>query len=219
MPGPEDSPHTLIAGSIEDLIKASKSCLETYPHFSAARARDRRSGKLRGFDPDLINQLWETHIFDWIILEADGAKRKPLKASNPHEPVIPGRTSHLVLVSGLDAVGTRLDEVHVHRAGLFSENTGLPLGNVLDEQTIARGITVEMKKAMGFCPAAKKIVFLNKADTGAEIKSGRKIARFLRPDPAIGKILIGSLKQGGKIIAEDDRQDPKRDIDQKNTDR
>ncbi len=200
MPGPKDSPHTIIAGAIEDLIKASKSFLKTYPHFSAARIRDRRSGKLKGFGPGLINQLWEAHMFDWIILEADGAKRKPLKASNPHEPVIPDRTSHLILVTGLDAVGKPLDEDHVHRAGLFSENTGMGLGSVLDEQAIARGITVEMKKATGFCLGAKSYVFLNKADTGERIRSGQKIARLLQTDPAIGKILIGSLTQGPGIV-------------------
>lgn len=194
MPEKENSPHTILAGSIDELVKKSASCLKRYPHFSAGSETVPASGKLKGFTKDAINQLWEKDIFDWIIVEADGARHKPVKSTASHEPVVPGVTTHLVLVLGLDAVGTVLDDDHVHRARIFSGNTGLPLGSILDEASLAASIAVEIEKAGGFSRYSSNFVFLNKADTDDRISSGKKIAGLLMTNHTIKKIIVASLK-------------------------
>lgn len=194
MPKPDQSPDTIIEEAVDDLIKKSKSCLTHCHHLSAGSRRDEATGKLIGFAPDIINQLWQADIFDWIIVEADGARRKPLKASDSHEPVIPESTTHLILVTGLDAVGKPLDENHVHRATLFSMNTGLSLGDKIDEQSVAACIAIEIKKGNALCHPLFSIVFLNKADTRDQIASGMKIAKLLQTNKTISRIITGALK-------------------------
>ncbi len=188
------SPETLIACSAEDLIQKSNTCLRLYPHFTAGLSHDKASGKLEGFPPDIIDELWEEGLFDRIIVEADGSRQKPLKATAAHEPVIPESTTCLVLVMGLDSVCLPLDETHVHRAKIFSDNTGLPMGQPVDESAIALSIALEIKKAAGFCAAQDHILFLNKADTPARIASGIKIKNFLNGNDQISRIIIASLK-------------------------
>ena len=39
-------------------------------------------------------------LADYVIVEADGAKRLPLKAHAPHEPVIPACAQRVVLIAG-----------------------------------------------------------------------------------------------------------------------
>ncbi|CCK79684.1 selenium cofactor biosynthesis protein YqeC [Desulfobacula toluolica] len=199
MPGPDTSPKTIIAGSIEELIKKSKSGLNRHSHFSAGSSHDPGSGKLNGFDPDIIDQLRQTNLFDWIIVEADGAKRKPMKATDTHEPVIPTATTHLVLVTGLDAVGLPLDENHVHRANLFSNNTGLCMGAAIDEHAIATSIAIEINKAGALgCPQVM-IVFLNKADTPDRIDAGRKIGMLLQDKTQLDRIITAALKDNNPV--------------------
>ncbi|MCP3876027.1 MAG: putative selenium-dependent hydroxylase accessory protein YqeC [Desulfobacteraceae bacterium] len=193
-PGRDESPDTIITDNFDELIKASKLKLRQYNHFSAASAYDTSLGKLIGYSFDIIDRLQQADIFDGIIVESDGAKQKPIKTTDDHEPVIPKRTNHLISVTGLDAVGTILDDKHVHRAKLFSKRTGLNLGDTVNEKAIATSIAFEIKKAKKLCHPLMNTVLLNKADTPERIISGEKIVNYLQSEKTIHKIIIASLK-------------------------
>ena len=51
---------------------------------------------------------------DYIVCEADGAHRLPLKLHRPDEPVLPAETTRALIVVGLSALGRPVEEV-VHR--------------------------------------------------------------------------------------------------------
>jgi probable selenium-dependent hydroxylase accessory protein YqeC len=194
MPGPDVSPETIITDSIDELIEKSKSCLRRFNHFSAGHKQIADPNKLKGFDPDIIDQLFQAGCFDWIIVEADGARRKPLKASDTHEPIVPGMTTHLIHVTGLDAVGITLDDNNVHRATLFSNNTGLPMGEAIDEQSIAKSANLEIKKAGAVISTSfLSFVFLNKADNQKRIEAGQRIAKLIKANNIVDHVIIGSL--------------------------
>ncbi len=193
MPTPSQSPFTIIDSSIDELVKKSDVRLKSYLHFSAGAKYDLPTGKLKGFAPDSIDELWQANLFDWIIVEADGARQKPLKSTASHEPVVPKATTHLILVSGLDALGKPLDETHVHRAKLFSKNTGLSMGGTMDEKAMATSIAIEIKKAGHLSHPLSNFVILNKADNPDKINSGQKIAELLQTNKIIQRIIIASL--------------------------
>lgn len=192
-PDKEQSPCTLLADSFPELEKKVKSCLSRYNHFSAGSENDPAQGKIEGFNADIIDQLWQKNLFDWIIVEADGAAQKALKASDSHEPVIPKATTVLILVTGLDAKGKPLDDKHVHRSELFSKNTGLGSGQIIDESSIAACIDIEINKANSLSGPVRSIVFLNKADNHEKVISAKKIAQLLQTNRFINKIITGSL--------------------------
>jgi len=58
--------------------------------------------KLKGLSPTLIDRIRDKGIADIILVEADGAKRCPLKAPNETEPVIPFSTTWTLPIVGLD---------------------------------------------------------------------------------------------------------------------
>ncbi len=193
VPQPDVSP-TIVTNNFKQLVEASKLALNTHNHFSAGSFCDTVLGKLIGFDPDVIDDLFLLDLFDWIIVEADGAKQKPVKTTDSHEPVLPKATSTLILVTGLDAVGTVLNEKNVHRAALFSKNTGLALGNKINERSIAESIAVETRKAGVSCSAETTFVFLNKADTPERINSGKRIAGYLQSEKDLCTVFITALQ-------------------------
>lgn len=70
-------------------------------------SRDLISGKTAPPAKEILDEIfwWELPI----LVEADGAKRLPLKVPAEHEPVIPSQTGHVVSVYGLDAIGRTLE--------------------------------------------------------------------------------------------------------------
>lgn len=199
LPGPDQSPDLMIAGSFEALLQQSPKKMSRHHHFSAGSEIDTAAGKLNGFSPDIINRLHRAAVFDWLIVEADGARQKPLKATGIHEPVVPETTTHLILVSGLDAVGTILDDANVHRAALFSVNTGLSIGDTINEQSVATAISLEIMKAAAMTADSVNIVLLNKADTPERLTSGLKISRRLQSRTGISRIIITSLRNDSPV--------------------
>lgn len=74
-------------------------------------------GKLRA--PDFVDWKSLKERADYVLVEADGSKRLPLKAHDPaREPVIPEETDRLFAVAGLSALGQPVGSV-LHRAQTF----------------------------------------------------------------------------------------------------
>jgi probable selenium-dependent hydroxylase accessory protein YqeC len=122
------------------------------------------SGKLEGYHPNEIAAISALGLFDDIIVEADGAARKPIKAPNETEPVYPASTNLVIGVIGLDCIGQKITEEHVHRAALFSCITRGFLGEHISWQHIVELIK-HSEGLFRYAPAeALKVVFINKYD-------------------------------------------------------
>jgi probable selenium-dependent hydroxylase accessory protein YqeC len=75
---------------------------------------------------------------DYIVVEADGARRKPFKAPRAQEPIVPSTTSLMVSVIGADALGYPIDE-RCHRPLIVAERVDC---NPYDILTPARAAAV-----------------------------------------------------------------------------
>lgn len=60
---------------------------------------------------------------DFVLVEADGAKRLPIKAHAAHEPVVPREANQVICVVGASSLNGRISET-VHRPEIFSARTG-----------------------------------------------------------------------------------------------
>ncbi|MBW1710296.1 MAG: putative selenium-dependent hydroxylase accessory protein YqeC [Deltaproteobacteria bacterium] len=202
MPSREQSANVIITPHPEKLIKKALEFSKRDAYLTAAEGYLAGQGKLTGFEPEAINQLWETGLFRWILVEADGAARKPLKAPALHEPVIPSCSGWLVAVAGLDAVGKPLDDQWIFRAGLYSQITGLPLGEPITEESVATVILDEQGLMKGGPPQAKRFVFLNKADDERLFKVGQRIRSIItkRTSGKLEKVIIGALESEPLLI-------------------
>ena len=94
--------------------------------------------KVLGLDPELLDRVQERHP-DWsIIIEADRAKTKWLKAPKPHEPVIPTNTVTTIAVVNMQVLGKPLTEDYVHRIEEVQAIMGIPLGDRITPEGVAR---------------------------------------------------------------------------------
>ena len=101
--------------------------------------------------------------FDYVLAEADGSKRLPLKAHAAWEPVIPSGTANIVWIVGASGLGKPINEA-VHRPELFCERCGCELTNIATPERVAQALNAEMQ-ALELGTAR---VMLNLADTLAD---------------------------------------------------
>lgn len=164
--------------------------------------------KLTGIGPDLVNALKRSGEFDRILVEADGAARRPLKASASHEPVIPSTTDALIAVAGLNGLGLPLREENVFRADIWAQLTGICLGAPVDAASLARMAVHASGLFKGCPPGTKRVLFLNRADTPERLDAAMHVVDLLAtprtrgPDRvAIGRLLPTPRIDGGTRIA------------------
>ena len=112
--------------------------------------------------------------FDYILVEADGAARHPLKAHAEYEPAIPPCADAAIAVMGLDALGRPLAE-SVHRP----ERAAALLGG-----DTARLVTPDMAATLLLHPngpfrhaPARRALMLNKSDLPGGEAAALAVAR------------------------------------------
>lgn len=102
---------------------------------------DPETGKLSA-PAEPLDQLAQR--FDYVLAEADGSKRLPLKAHAAWEPVIPAATANVVWVVGASGLGKPINEA-VHRPELFCERCGCELTDAATPERVAMALNAEMQ--------------------------------------------------------------------------
>jgi probable selenium-dependent hydroxylase accessory protein YqeC len=194
-PSRDQAACVILSGSVPDILDRADELLDEHLHLTAAVGKLPESGKLCGFQPEIIGELWNAGLFQWIIVEADGAAGKPLKAPAAHEPVIPACTTRLVGMLGLNGVGQPLTERLVFRHEHFARLTGLRLGSNVSDSAIADVLVRDDGLFKAFCPEVTRIAFFNQADVRANFSAGQRIGRILskRKNTGLNRVIIGQI--------------------------
>ena len=194
-PSQDQTNCVILSDSIKNILERADELLNKYLHLTAAAGKMPESGKLCGFRPEIIGELWLAGLFQWIIVEADGAAGKPLKVPVAHEPVIPDCTKRLVGMVGLNGVGQPLTERLVFRHEHFARLTGIGLGATVTDAAIADVLVHEDGLFKGFRPEVMRIAFFNQADVRDNFSAGQRIARILskRKNTGLKRVVIGQI--------------------------
>jgi probable selenium-dependent hydroxylase accessory protein YqeC len=190
-PTADQSETVLVDADPEAILRQVSSGLRAYRCITAAAAHRADTGKLIGFNPEAIKTFAASALFDWILVEADGSARRPLKAHAEHEPVIPSGTTVLVAVAGLEVLGEPLSEEMVFRSEIAGKLMGLSPGETITEAALARLIAHPLGLFTGALPGIRRFIFLNKADNPERRARGAGIACELsRLVPPVAEALI-----------------------------
>jgi len=201
-PEKKQSPHVIMDNSSDEVLKKSETLLRQYKHITAVSGELPTENKLIGFSPEVIDKFYNSGMFQWILVEADGAAGRPVKVPAHHEPVIPLCSKWVVAVVGLDCIDKPLDEKYIFRSELYSEVTGIKAGEPVTPLSVATSITHE-RGIMKGCPSdAMRLVFLNKADQFTDLEKGRRVAMHLQKDSdsTLKRIIIGKVLDQPPVI-------------------
>lgn len=159
-----ESGEVILQEDSSDFLADITSALATHSIVTVASRYDAQTKKLIGVSTKVISTLLRSNLADCILVEGDGAARKPLKAPNQNEPVIPAETEVCIGVMGLDAVYSPLTKDTVHRHELFTELTGRSYGETISPSDLIT-LAASPNGLFQYCPASsQKYVFLNKID-------------------------------------------------------
>lgn len=123
-------------------------------------------------------------LADFVLVEADGSRRLPIKAHAPYEPVIPPCANQTILVLGLSGLMRPIRE-SVHRPELYAGKLGVRMDEIVTPELAARLIELE---------ALHTRVFLNQADTPERAAFGVRLAEALSCP-----VCMGALEKGDTV--------------------
>ena len=120
-------------------------------------------------------------LADHVLVEADGARRLPLKAHAPWEPVIPARSGRTIIVLGASGLGHPVRE-KVHRPELFCELAGCAPDDPATPELVARAANAE---------ALADVALVNQADIAPE--RARDLAALLAVPAFVSSARVGTV--------------------------
>lgn len=123
--------------------------------------------------------------FNYLLAEADGSKRLPLKAHAAWEPVIPSGTANIVWIVGASGLGKPINEA-VHRPELFCKRCGCETTDIATPKRVAQVLNAEMQALR--LDAAR--VMLNQVDA---LSDPTMADRF---EAALGRPVVATSLQG-----------------------
>ncbi len=194
-PEPEQSPCVILQPDEKKLIELTQETLSDNPHVTLAWLKS-EDGKLKGIFPETIDLLHRFGIADYIINEADGAARQPLKAPNPTEPVIPVSTSLVVAMVGVEALGRPLSPETAFRVPYITRLTGLKEGELITQEAVATLLTHPRGIIQHSPPSARIVPFINKVDEPSRLPVARALAEEIinRNNPQIERVVLGAVR-------------------------
>ncbi len=195
------TPLLLIDTDEESLIRLVLHNINEYKHISLASEK-LATGKLKGISTELVELLAELNQVSYVIVEADGAARKPLKAPNTTEPVIPENTTLVIPVVGVDAIGCRLTEENVFRPEIVADLLGLSPGEIISAEAIAFLITHHQGIIKGSPSQARIIPFINKVDLSNGLVKAKDLASEILAigHPQIEQVILGQAQLSQPVI-------------------
>ena len=140
--------------------------------YTIAASLDREKHKIGALSEEKLKEI--KVLADVILIEADGAKRYPLKVPASWEPVIWGQTDLVIAVAGMDAAGKPIQEV-CHRPENVADFLGKEAEEKVTEEDIVR--VVLSTEALKKCVYGREYrVLLNKADIPGKSQAAESIA-------------------------------------------
>jgi len=194
-PDPEVAPLILFGCNPNRAREDLRRELQTTNHVIVAM-EELPDGKLAGIGPEVVDEVGRDGVTDRILVEADGAAGLPLKAHADHEPVISPTADLVIIVIGIDCIGTPLDDRAVHRAALFAQRIGRPIGSTVTINDIATIVHHPEGYLAKIPPSARVVVLLNKVDAETEPDALKCAHALYRTDPGrrLDRVVIGSVK-------------------------
>lgn len=188
-------PHVLACDSSAQVFTQA---LENH-RFVFAHGR-RHSDYVSGASPEWFAWALDSLDADVLLVEADDAAGKPLKAPYPDEPQIPSETSLVVPVASLAALGQPLDVDHVYNPEAMIEQYGFYEGSPIMSPWVAQVLRDDELGLRGVPEKARVVTLLNGVPPAGYLRlRAHLIARMILRSERVSGVAIGSARAADPI--------------------
>lgn len=172
---------------LDQKLARHRSCLVVGP------ADVHEHDKVLGVSADWPARFLARPNVEIVVVEADGSRRRPVKAPAAHEPVIPPETTLGIIVVGIDALERPIVEV-AHRPQLVCDLTGLSPQQNLTPAALTKLLTDQNGGLKGMPPKARVAVCLNKIETAQRHAAAVAAADQLLIHAQVERVVLTSMR-------------------------
>jgi probable selenium-dependent hydroxylase accessory protein YqeC len=186
----------IVASETPTLLKMIDTAWKQHHHVTVAGSV-LSTVKLAGLQPEQPYELLLKSGADAVIVEADGARHRMIKAPAEHEPVIPLQTNVALLMMSAGAINQPLSEEIAHRPERIAIVTGICPGDILTPAVIAKLITSE-QGALKHIPETSAAYLLITHASITQKEAVQELVSLVRCSPRIADVL--SSEQPGEWV-------------------
>lgn len=170
---------------------------DTWP-LGVVPGRDGDRDRYLGYDTHRIDGL-AAAIDAPILIKADGARTRWLKAPAADEPQLPDTSDLVVPIASVRAVGERIADEHVHRPERVASLLDRPVGSRIRPTDVV-SVMRDQRGGLKDVPDGARIVPLLNMVDDAELESvAEEIAAGLLVDERIERVVLGRMDRGGVV--------------------
>ncbi|WP_157872818.1 selenium cofactor biosynthesis protein YqeC [Desulfoscipio gibsoniae] len=192
VPAPASGVNVVLKPDELELLRGIEKKIKTCS-MVVAGAGFTQENKVIGIDPDLIGQILQAGA-DLVLVEADGAARKPFKAPRQGEPVIPGLSTLVIPVVGVDCLYKPLVKEYIHRPEVVSRLLGVEEGEPVTPSMVAGILLHPLGYRKDVPRNSRWVPLINKVHSPEELKNAREVAFSLCKGGA-GRVVISALNE------------------------
>ena len=154
-----------------------------------------RDDRYLGYDPAIVDGVASAHDGP-VLVKADGARTRLLKAPNDREPQIPPGADTVVPVASVGAVGESLSAEVVHRPERVAAVTGAEIGDEITPDLIGRVLADERGGLKGIPADATPIPLVNAVDDADDEAVAREIAERVHEHADVPTVVLARMIEG-----------------------
>ncbi|WP_049970673.1 selenium cofactor biosynthesis protein YqeC [Haladaptatus cibarius] len=178
-----------------------RKALESVSEWSVGLVPEQeRPDRYRGYDPETVASLKGCDA-DSILVKADGARTRLLKAPNEREPQLPANADIVVPIASARAVGKPLTEKFVHRPERVAELTDRRIGEEIRAPDVAT-VLASTRGGMKDIPGdATVIPAVNMVDDDGLETIGREIAEIVLAEADVPRVVLTQMTAQNPVVA------------------
>ena len=160
--------------------------------------------RYRGYDPAVVDGVGDAAAdagVDAVLVKADGARSRLLKAPDEREPQVPANADTVVPVASARVVGKPLTEEHVHRPERVAALTGLERGERIGADDVATVLASDDGGLKGVPDDAQAVPLVNMVDDETLEATARDVARGVLDRTSVERVVLSRMNAPDPVVA------------------
>ncbi|WP_148413170.1 selenium cofactor biosynthesis protein YqeC [Haloferax sp. KTX1] len=158
-----------------------------------------RPDRYRGYDPATVDRIARA-TDDEVLVKADGARSRWLKAPGEDEPQLPDTADLVCPVASVRVVGEPLTDERVHRPELVSDVSGTAVGDAISEWDVAAVLANDRGGMKDVPETARVVPVLDMVDDERLAETADEIAGWLCEHPRVERVVATSLAADEPVV-------------------
>jgi probable selenium-dependent hydroxylase accessory protein YqeC len=152
-----------------------------------------REDRYLGYDRETVTAIRATEETGTVLVKADGARTRLLKAPNEREPQVPATADTVIPVASAKIVGKPLAPEHVHRPERVADLTGHDLGDPIRPVDVGTVLAHRLGGRKRVPPTATVVPLVNMVDNEDLAATGREIAAAVHDRADVPRVVLARM--------------------------